>query len=334
MPTLSHRDARPKARRHAWPGAAARAMGHRQTNPIRPFLRQLSQSPDGGKPPGGHKWSHAQRIFLHGAQMAGRQRLCDGRRAGFLLRLLAGSLVDHHSGAGWLDRWRRGGIRIRQGPAAPAVRQCDGRTGGGCDKGIPPGRRSNSGDYQCRHAAHRRHFGVRRTRAGIGKDTGESLARANRAAPLVANAPSFIRFYPGAELPAAGLANGFDRHCRPAVLGNQSLFFAAGHHRRRGFRCFNCADHHAVRSNLPLYDYAAIALEAGRQRGSAYRDTVCPGKWGIGLYLAKSTVPTAFGAAASFAALLLWLYYTAQIFLLGAEFTACLGRTGKADRMG
>jgi uncharacterized BrkB/YihY/UPF0761 family membrane protein len=45
-------------------------------------------------------------------------------------------------------------------------------------------------------------------------------------------------------------------------------------------------------------------------------------------------VPTAFGAAASFAALLLWLYYTAQIFLLGAEFTACLGRTGKADRMG
>jgi len=49
------------------------------------------------------------------------------------------------------------------------------------------------------------------------------------------------------------------------------------------------------------------------------------GKWGVGLYLAKSTVPTVFGAAASFAALLLWLYYTAQIFLLGAEFTACLG---------
>jgi membrane protein len=49
------------------------------------------------------------------------------------------------------------------------------------------------------------------------------------------------------------------------------------------------------------------------------------GKWLVGLYLAKSTVPSAFGAAASFAALLLWLYYTAQIFLLGAEFTACLG---------
>ena len=44
----------------------------------------------------------------------------------------------------------------------------------------------------------------------------------------------------------------------------------------------------------------------------------------IGLYLGKSTQPTAFGAAASFVALLLWLYYSAQIFLLGAEFTACL----------
>jgi membrane protein len=49
------------------------------------------------------------------------------------------------------------------------------------------------------------------------------------------------------------------------------------------------------------------------------------GHWAIGLYLAHSTQPTAFGAAASFAALLLWLYYTAQIFLYGAEFTACLG---------
>jgi membrane protein len=56
------------------------------------------------------------------------------------------------------------------------------------------------------------------------------------------------------------------------------------------------------------------------------------GKWGIGLYLAKSTVPTAFGAAASLAALLLWLYYTAQIFLLGAEFTACLAGRGRKPR--
>jgi membrane protein len=45
------------------------------------------------------------------------------------------------------------------------------------------------------------------------------------------------------------------------------------------------------------------------------------GRWGIAWYLGRSTQPSAFGAAASFAAMLLWLYYSAQIFLLGAEFT-------------
>jgi membrane protein len=49
------------------------------------------------------------------------------------------------------------------------------------------------------------------------------------------------------------------------------------------------------------------------------------GRWAISLYLAHSTQPSAFGAAASFAALLLWLYYTSLVFLFGAEFTACLG---------
>lgn len=51
------------------------------------------------------------------------------------------------------------------------------------------------------------------------------------------------------------------------------------------------------------------------------------GRWAIGLYLGRATQPSTFGAAASFAALLLWLYYSAQIFLLGAEFTAVLGGT-------
>jgi membrane protein len=58
------------------------------------------------------------------------------------------------------------------------------------------------------------------------------------------------------------------------------------------------------------------------------------GRWAIGLYLARSTQPTAFGAAASFAALLLWLYYSAQIFLFGAEFTACLGGVRSQVRAG
>jgi membrane protein len=56
------------------------------------------------------------------------------------------------------------------------------------------------------------------------------------------------------------------------------------------------------------------------------------GRWGISFYLARSTQPSAFGAAASFAALLLWLYYSAQIFLFGAEFTACLGGKGRAEQ--
>jgi len=55
------------------------------------------------------------------------------------------------------------------------------------------------------------------------------------------------------------------------------------------------------------------------------------GRWGIGLYLGRATQPSTFGAAASFAAMLLWLYYSAQIFLLGAEFTAVLGGTRVDD---
>ena len=45
------------------------------------------------------------------------------------------------------------------------------------------------------------------------------------------------------------------------------------------------------------------------------------GKYVIGLYLGKSSVASTFGAAASLAILLIWLYYSAQILLLGAEFT-------------
>jgi membrane protein len=45
------------------------------------------------------------------------------------------------------------------------------------------------------------------------------------------------------------------------------------------------------------------------------------GKFAIGLYLGKSTVASAFGAAGSLAVMMVWVYYSAQIFLLGAEFT-------------
>ena len=45
------------------------------------------------------------------------------------------------------------------------------------------------------------------------------------------------------------------------------------------------------------------------------------GKFLIGLYLGKSSVASAFGAAGSLAVMMVWVYYSAQIFLLGAEFT-------------
>ena len=45
------------------------------------------------------------------------------------------------------------------------------------------------------------------------------------------------------------------------------------------------------------------------------------GKSLIGLYLAKSSVASGFGAAGSFVILVAWFYYSAQIFLFGAEYT-------------
>ena len=45
------------------------------------------------------------------------------------------------------------------------------------------------------------------------------------------------------------------------------------------------------------------------------------GKILIGLYLGKSDVTSGFGAAGSLVLVMVWVYYSAQIFLIGAEFT-------------
>jgi len=45
------------------------------------------------------------------------------------------------------------------------------------------------------------------------------------------------------------------------------------------------------------------------------------GRIGIGLYLGRSSVGSVFGAAGSLVVILVWIYYSASIFLLGAEFT-------------
>lgn len=45
------------------------------------------------------------------------------------------------------------------------------------------------------------------------------------------------------------------------------------------------------------------------------------GKVVIGLYLGRSDVTSPFGAAGSLVLVMVWVYYSAQIFLIGAEFT-------------
>ncbi|MEZ4864997.1 MAG: YihY/virulence factor BrkB family protein [Caldilineaceae bacterium] len=51
------------------------------------------------------------------------------------------------------------------------------------------------------------------------------------------------------------------------------------------------------------------------------------GRYLISLYMGYSTVASAYGAAGSLALLLVWTYYSAQIFFLGAEFTQVYTRT-------
>jgi membrane protein len=53
------------------------------------------------------------------------------------------------------------------------------------------------------------------------------------------------------------------------------------------------------------------------------------GKWALGLYLGSGAAASAYGAASSLITLLLWIYYSAQILLFGAEFTQVY-----ADRYG
>jgi membrane protein len=50
------------------------------------------------------------------------------------------------------------------------------------------------------------------------------------------------------------------------------------------------------------------------------------GSWLIGIYLVHAGVGSVYGAAGSIAVLLTWLYYSAQVFLFGAELTKAFAR--------
>src|SRR6266487_6563276 len=45
------------------------------------------------------------------------------------------------------------------------------------------------------------------------------------------------------------------------------------------------------------------------------------GKLMLGLYLGKASFASSYGAAASIVVLVVWVYYSGQIFFFGAEFT-------------
>jgi membrane protein len=76
-------------------------------------------------------------------------------------------------------------------------------------------------------------------------------------------------------------------------------------------------------------------------RPSAWRDVILgamvttalftAGKSLIAVYIGRTATVSSYGAAGALLALLLWVYYSAQIFLLGAEFTKACANSRKRD---
>ena len=56
------------------------------------------------------------------------------------------------------------------------------------------------------------------------------------------------------------------------------------------------------------------------------------GKFLIGLYIAKSAIASPFGAAGTLVAVMVWVYYSAQVFFLGAEITRAYSEV-RAERL-
>ena len=56
------------------------------------------------------------------------------------------------------------------------------------------------------------------------------------------------------------------------------------------------------------------------------------GKLLIGIYIGKLGLESSFGAAASLVVILIWVYYTSQILLMGAEFTRVYAMRRSAER--
>src|SRR5206468_3031391 len=57
------------------------------------------------------------------------------------------------------------------------------------------------------------------------------------------------------------------------------------------------------------------------------------GKTAIGIYLGKASVGSAYGAAGSLVVLIVWTYYSAQIFYFGAIFTHVYARQHEPEKL-
>lgn len=78
-----------------------------------------------------------------------------------------------------------------------------------------------------------------------------------------------------------------------------------------------------------IYRYLPDAVIAWRDvwiGASATAALFTLGKYAISLYLGQTATASAFGAAGSFAVLLIWIYYSALICFFGAEFTQVYAR--------
>lgn len=79
---------------------------------------------------------------------------------------------------------------------------------------------------------------------------------------------------------------------------------------------------------LKLLPDAPIPWRAALMGGTTSALLFTGGKNLFSFYLAHAGTANSFGAAGSLAVVLMWLYYSAAVFLLGAEFTAASARRG------
>jgi hypothetical protein len=83
----------------------------------------------------------------------------------------------------------------------------------------------------------------------------------------------------------------------------------------------------AIRFNADVVQSLQMASGCGDRLagcvvgGSGNRSPVRDRQVSIGIYIGKQGLESSFGAAASLVVVLIWLYYSTQIVLMGAEFT-------------